>query len=68
MSNDARWRAHQGVDYAGTTGTAVRNVGDGVVEFSAGMNRARGNELSDMVKLETLGIDLPGVVLISMAV
>lgn len=37
-----QWRAHQGVDYAGTTGTAVRNVGDGVVEFS-GVQNGYGN-------------------------
>lgn len=37
-----QWRAHQGVDYAETTGTPVRNVGDGVVEF-AGMQRGYGN-------------------------
>jgi murein DD-endopeptidase MepM/ murein hydrolase activator NlpD len=28
-----KWRAHLGVDYAAPTGTAVRTVGDGVVEF-----------------------------------
>ena len=28
------WRAHLGVDYAAPTGTAVRSVGDGVVEFA----------------------------------
>ena len=28
------WRAHRGVDYAAPTGTSVRTVGDGVVEFS----------------------------------
>jgi murein DD-endopeptidase MepM/ murein hydrolase activator NlpD len=36
------WRAHLGVDYAGTTGTPVRTVGDGVVEF-AGMQNGYGN-------------------------
>ena len=28
------WRAHQGVDYAAPSGTRVRSVGDGVVDFS----------------------------------
>lgn len=29
-----QWRAHTGVDYAAPTGTRIRAVGDGVVEFS----------------------------------
>lgn len=29
-----QWRAHRGVDYAAPIGTAVRAVGDGVVEFA----------------------------------
>ena len=29
-----RWRAHLGTDYAAPTGTAVRSVGDGKVEFA----------------------------------
>jgi len=29
------WRAHQGIDYAAPSGTRVRSVGDGVVEFAA---------------------------------
>ncbi len=37
-----KWRAHQGVDYAGAVGTPVRNVGDGVVEF-AGVQSGFGN-------------------------
>lgn len=37
-----QWRAHQGVDYAGATGTPVRNVSDGVVEF-AGVQNGFGN-------------------------
>jgi murein DD-endopeptidase MepM/ murein hydrolase activator NlpD len=36
------WKAHQGVDYAAPTGTAVRSVGDGVVEF-AGVQNGYGN-------------------------
>lgn len=37
-----RWKAHLGVDYAAPTGTAVRTVGDGVVEF-AGVQNGFGN-------------------------
>jgi murein DD-endopeptidase MepM/ murein hydrolase activator NlpD len=36
------WRAHLGVDYAAPTGTPVRSVGDGVVEF-AGVQSGFGN-------------------------
>ena len=36
------WRAHLGTDYAAPTGTAVRSVGDGVVEF-AGVQNGFGN-------------------------
>lgn len=36
------WKAHQGVDYAAPTGTEVRSVGDGVVEF-AGVQGGFGN-------------------------
>lgn len=36
------WRAHQGVDYAAPSGTRVRSVGDGVVEF-AGRQGGYGN-------------------------
>jgi len=36
------WRAHLGVDYAAPTGTPVRSVGDGVVEF-AGVQGGFGN-------------------------
>jgi murein DD-endopeptidase MepM/ murein hydrolase activator NlpD len=32
------WRAHLGVDYAAPTGTPVRSVGDGVVEFAGSQN------------------------------
>jgi murein DD-endopeptidase MepM/ murein hydrolase activator NlpD len=32
------WRAHLGVDYAAPTGTPVRNVGEGVVEFAGWQN------------------------------
>lgn len=37
-----QWRAHRGVDYGAPTGTAVRAVGDGVVEF-AGWQNGYGN-------------------------
>ena len=37
-----KWRAHLGVDYAAPTGTAVRTVGDGQVEF-AGWQNGYGN-------------------------
>ena len=36
------WRAHLGVDYAAATGTPVRSVGDGVVDF-AGVQNGFGN-------------------------
>lgn len=36
------WRAHLGVDYASPTGTPVRSVADGVVEF-AGVQNGYGN-------------------------
>lgn len=36
------WRAHLGVDYAAQTGTPVRSVGDGTVEF-AGVQNGYGN-------------------------
>ena len=36
------WRAHLGVDYAAPTGTPVRSVGDGVVEY-AGVQNGFGN-------------------------
>ena len=32
------WRAHLGVDYAAPTGTPVRAVGDGIVEFAGAQN------------------------------
>lgn len=37
-----KWRAHNGVDYAAPTGTPVRTVGDGVVDF-AGVQNGFGN-------------------------
>jgi len=37
-----QWRAHLGVDYAAPTGTPVRSIGDGVVEF-AGVQNGFGN-------------------------
>jgi murein DD-endopeptidase MepM/ murein hydrolase activator NlpD len=36
------WRQHNGVDYAAPTGTTVRVVGDGTVEF-AGTQNGYGN-------------------------
>ena len=39
------WRAHLGVDYAAPTGTPVRTIGDGVVEF-AGVQSGYGNVVS----------------------
>jgi murein DD-endopeptidase MepM/ murein hydrolase activator NlpD len=36
------WKAHLGTDYAAPTGTAVRSVGDGVVDF-AGVQNGFGN-------------------------
>ncbi len=36
------WRAHNGVDYSAPTGTPVRSVGDGVVQF-AGRQNGYGN-------------------------
>lgn len=37
-----KWTAHLGVDYAAPTGTAVRSVGDGVIDF-AGVQGGYGN-------------------------
>lgn len=37
-----KWRAHLGVDYAASTGTAVRSIGDGTVAF-AGVQNGFGN-------------------------
>ncbi|MDO8771794.1 MAG: peptidoglycan DD-metalloendopeptidase family protein [Burkholderiaceae bacterium] len=37
-----KWKAHLGVDYGAPTGTAVRSVGDGVVDF-AGVQNGFGN-------------------------
>ena len=37
-----KWRAHLGVDYAASTGTPVRSIGDGIVEF-AGVQNGFGN-------------------------
>ncbi|CAK7017515.1 Murein DD-endopeptidase MepM [Saezia sanguinis] len=36
------WRDHKGIDYAAPTGTTVRTVGDGRIEF-AGVQRGYGN-------------------------
>lgn len=33
-----KWRAHLGVDYAAPTGTPVRSIGDGIVDFSGWQN------------------------------
>jgi murein DD-endopeptidase MepM/ murein hydrolase activator NlpD len=32
------WRAHNGVDYGAPTGTPVRTIGDGKIEFAGSMN------------------------------
>jgi murein DD-endopeptidase MepM/ murein hydrolase activator NlpD len=37
-----QWKQHNGVDYAAPTGTLIRSVGDGVVEF-AGQQNGYGN-------------------------
>ena len=37
-----KWRAHLGIDFAATTGTPARTIGDGVVEF-AGVQNGYGN-------------------------
>ena len=37
-----KWTAHLGIDYAAPTGTPVRSIGDGVVEF-AGVQNGFGN-------------------------
>ncbi len=42
-----QWRMHTGVDYAAPTGTPIRSVGDGVVEF-AGVQRGYGNVVEIM--------------------
>ena len=44
------WRAHLGVDYAAPTGTPVRSVGDGVVEFAG-----RQNGFGNVVKIRHQG-------------
>ena len=36
------WRAHKGIDYAAPTGTKIRSVGDGTIEF-LGTQRGYGN-------------------------
>lgn len=38
------WRAHRGVDYSAPSGTPVRTVGDGIVEF-AGRQNGYGNTI-----------------------
>jgi murein DD-endopeptidase MepM/ murein hydrolase activator NlpD len=42
-----QFRMHNGVDYAAPTGTPIRTVGDGVVEF-AGVQRGYGNAVEIM--------------------
>ncbi len=42
-----QFRMHNGVDYAAPTGTPIRSVGDGVVEF-AGVQRGYGNVVEIM--------------------
>lgn len=44
------WRAHNGVDYSAPTGTAVRTVGDGTVNFAG-----RQNGYGNVVQLQHAG-------------
>lgn len=44
------WRAHNGVDYSAPTGTAVRTVGDGTVDFAG-----RKNGYGNVVQLQHAG-------------
>lgn len=48
-------KAHKGIDYAAPTGTPIRTVGDGVVEF-AGLQRGYGNviEIKHRADMSTL--------------
>ncbi|MES2952483.1 MAG: M23 family metallopeptidase [Pseudomonadota bacterium] len=58
------WRAHLGVDYAAPTGTAVRSVADGVVEFAGTQNgfgnvvmvKHRNNSVTVYAHLSRIGV------------
>ena len=58
------WRAHLGVDYAAPTGTPVRSVGDGVVEFAGKQNgfgnvvmvKHRGNSVTVYAHLSRISV------------
>ena len=58
------WRAHLGTDYAAPTGTAVRAVGDGVVDFAGVQNgygnvvmlKHRNNQMTVYAHLSRIGV------------
>lgn len=49
------WRAHLGVDYGAPTGTPVRSIGDGVVDF-AGVQNGFGNVVMVKHRGETMTV------------
>lgn len=59
-----KWRAHLGTDFAAPTGTPVRTVGDGVVEFAGVQNgygnvvfvKHRGNHTTVYAHLSRIGV------------